>query len=102
VETQGSRVAGLREHLGELRLPLDAPERQALRAAVGAYVGDAKERGDPPERVIVAVKRMAHDAGLRPSARVGLTTPTATRNAKDQLLMDLVGWCIERYYATSQ
>jgi hypothetical protein len=100
VETQRLRAAQLREHLGGLRLPLDGPDRQALRAEVRAFVCDAKQSGDPPERVIVAIKRLAHDAGLRPSARVGLTLPTETTNAKDLLLLDLVDWCIERYYAT--
>lgn len=101
MDAQQDRATQLRQHFVEVRLPLDLSARRALQARVRAYVGEAKERGVPPERVIVAVKRMAHEAGLRPSARVVLTMPHTPLNAKDQLLAELVGWCIERYYASA-
>jgi hypothetical protein len=60
------------------------------------YVDALKARGWPPEQVIVAVKQVGHDSGLRPTSHFALSeSPT---DDKAQLLIDTVAWCIERYY----
>jgi hypothetical protein len=59
------------------------------------YADELKGLGLPPERVIVAVKRVANEAGLH-SSRV-IPSPRHLEG-KDKLLVDMVGWCIERYY----
>ena len=98
-DQRDSSAVALRRELSGLLWPLDEPTHDRLLTAVCTYVDDAKQAGWGPERVLVAVKRIAHDAGSRPSARVVLTTPLdQTLTAKDELLIALVGWCIEKYY----
>jgi hypothetical protein len=65
---------------------------------VSRYVDERKELGWTPQRVIVAVKQIAHDAGLSPSARVAGAPPDGNMTPTDRLLVDIVGWCIDRYY----
>ena len=59
-----------------------------LSAAVCEYVQDLKARGDPPERVVIAVKQAAEE--LR-----RLRIPP---EQKDALLGEMVTLCIREYY----
>jgi hypothetical protein len=72
-------------------------DNEALHDEVCAVVDQLKAAGWPPERVIVAVKRIGDDAGLRPSRAVlnakGRMTPD------DALIVRMIQWCIERYYS---
>jgi len=88
----------LRSHLSALNIPLDRSTRIALRAHVARYVDEGKELGWTPQHVIVAVKRIAHDAGLRPSENIMDAEARPAMTPTDRLLVDLVGWCIDRYY----
>jgi len=98
VEAEQERAAQLRQQLtAAVHRPLDVPERDALKRGVRDFVEDAKRRGVPPERVIATMKRIAHEAGLRPSGRVALVMSRSV-TAKDALLTELVAWCIDRYY----
>jgi hypothetical protein len=72
------------------------PSTEALREDVCAVVDVLKGAGWPPERVIVAVKRIADDAGLRPTKYV--LSRSAALSDGDDLLVQMVQWCIERYY----
>jgi len=67
-----------------------------LRDRVGAVVDDLRTLGWPPERVIIAIKQVAEDAGLRTSRNV-LRVSGRLAEA-DQIVQDLVRWCIEHYY----
>lgn len=98
--TQNPATELLRQ-LAELRLPLDGSARDSLRTAVADYVDQTKRLGWAPERVLVGVKRVAHEAGLRPSTRIVLTAASHGLNEKDALLLDLIGWSIDRYYDPS-
>jgi hypothetical protein len=69
--------------------------RDQLRAAVIEYVAEMKSRGWPPERVLVNVKELAHEAGLRQ----GYLAIDDDGDPSSQLLTDIVAWCIEQYYA---
>jgi hypothetical protein len=86
----------LRERIATLRLPLTPSAKDGLRGAVCTYVDELKALGWLPERVIVAVKQLAREAGLKSSAWKVLTSTPNT--ASDNLLVEVVGWCIERYY----
>jgi len=90
-------AAALHIQLSGLKVPLSPATRTTVYAGVCEYVDAVKAMGWPPERVIVAVKRIAADAGVQSSTRMMLTGGALTD--RDQLLVDLVGWCIERYYA---
>ena len=75
---------------------LDANRQVVLQQQVCAVVEDFKAAGWQPERVIIAVKQIAADAGLKASPRVlSAATPLTERDA---VIGDLVRWCIEHYY----
>jgi hypothetical protein len=88
----------LRSQLASLHVPLDRTTRVALRARVSRYVDETKRLGWTPQRVIVAVKQIAYDAGLSASPRVVGAPPAHAMTPTDRLLVDMVGWCIDRYY----
>lgn len=90
-------AAGLKVRLAGVKTPLGQLARDDLRADVWAYVDHLKAEGWAPERVIVAVKRVAHDAGFHPSA-LSVTRTRRSGLATTDAFGEMVGWCIERYY----
>jgi len=86
----------LQERLASLSVPPDGEIEREIQQLVWAFVDDRRAAGWPPERVIIAVKQLAREAGLRPS------TIIVKRDAKpttvDEFLVSVVGWCIHRYY----
>jgi hypothetical protein len=85
----------LRRRLADLTFPIDDHARTEVRRCVDEYVDSLKTEHAPPERVLIALKRIAGEAGIRSRA-----LPTdAGRGARSDLVMDMVAWSIERYYA---
>jgi hypothetical protein len=86
--------------LFQLRLarpPLDDVAAAHLRRAVDSYVDELHLAGWTLQQVIVAVKRVASDAGFRPT-----TDPLVSVDSLgpgDALLVDLVRWAVDRYAA---
>ena len=73
------------------------PARQAILCGrVHTAVDDLRAAGWTPERVIVAMKQIAADAGLHPSRRLYVVTESV--HDKDVLLIDMIGWTIRRYF----
>jgi hypothetical protein len=68
-----------------------------LREAVCAYVRELKERGYPPERVLVVVKALLAEAGIR---KTGLLADrgSATPGPETEIVNHVVKWCIEEYF----
>ena len=68
-----------------------------LREAACAYVRELKRRGYAPERVLVAVKTLVTDAGLK---RTGVWADRGSLPIHpDTEVMDhVVAWCIEEYF----
>jgi hypothetical protein len=89
-------AAALRELLTFLPVPLDADTERDVQRLVCDFVDDRKAAGWPPERIIVAVKQIALEAGLRPSTTV--IKRDATLTTVDNFLVEMVGWCIHRYF----
>lgn len=89
----------LRAKLGNVRFPVSRSARLELRRRVCEYAAELKESGVPPERAVVEVKRVLSEAGFE------LTTHTKSTEAvltpRDHLLGDVVAWCIEGYYRSS-
>jgi hypothetical protein len=77
------------------RAPLDADRQRDLCQRVYDVVDELKGAGWPPERVIVAVKQLAAEAGLEPTRGV---LAASTLNEQDAVVVALVRWCVERYY----
>ena len=77
---------------------LDVERQTVLRDDVYAVVDDLQGAGWPPERVIIAVKQIARDAGLTPSR--SMSSIKAPVVGRDTVIVDIVRWCIERYYRT--
>ena len=75
--------------------PPSGESREALRRKVTAFVDDLRAEGCPPERAILAVKRLANDAGL--STTSGIVYGSGAATGPDALMMDLINWCMERY-----
>ena len=71
-------------------------KESVLRGEVRAVVDDLRALGWPAERIIIAVKEIAAEAGLRPSPH--FTKVSASLTDQDDLLARIVSWCIERYY----
>ena len=90
----------LRRTLASLPEVLDDTSRTRIEECVHAFVDVAREEGWPVERIIVAVKAIAADAGLRSSTDV-LRTKTMLRR-RDEVLLDVVRWCVERYFGYSR
>lgn len=75
---------------------LDAKQRDSIRTQVCALVDELRSLGFPPERVIIAVKALGEEAGLRPARMVSWRGGPLT--VQDELLTEMVGWCIEQYF----
>ena len=97
--TQLDLGAVLCELLSLVRLPPDEVMLREVKRHVFAFVDERKVDGWSPERVIIAVKQIAREAGLKPSAFVAKADGKLT--SRDDLLVEIVGWCIQRYFSTS-
>lgn len=86
----------LHQALRLTRMPPDSAERRAIRELVFAFVDERRRLGWPPERVVIGVKQIARDAGLRPSRLV--IDRDARITPSDGLLGQMIEWCIDRYY----
>lgn len=87
--------SGLRTALTTIKLPLSSEARGPLRAEVFDYVDALKAAGRPPEQVILAVKKLAFDAGYQTTSHIVYSDKVY---GPDALIVELVAWCIERYY----
>lgn len=92
------KAAALQRRLREYPLNDTRATRDALRHDVYAYVDELRGHGWPPERVIVTVKQIARDAGVR---KRGTLAASVSTEARGRLLVEIVGWCVERYYVSS-
>jgi len=93
-------VVALRDYLGVLVTThphLLARHQAELRFHVRGVVDELKAVGWPPERVIVAIKQIADDAGLHPSRH--LLSATGPLSEPDAAIVHMVRWCIEYYYS---
>lgn len=68
------------------RVPSDDPNE--VREVLRAFVRCRREAGDPPQEVLVAVKRLVADAG----------SCLADHGAYTALLNAAVRWCVDEYY----
>lgn len=76
----------------ELQLPA---VRQRCCAAIESYVDILRAGGEPPERVVVAVKELAHRAGMR---TVSDRQFSGVQDVQELLMEDFVTCAIERYF----
>jgi hypothetical protein len=90
----------LQERLALLRMPPDITTELEVRELVWTFVDNRKAAGWPPERIIVAIKQIVRDAGLHASTMVAKRGGRLT--SVDDLLDEMVGWCIHRYFGNEQ
>ncbi len=90
----------LRRALTGLQFPLSDEAISGIRGQVYEFADAMKADGWQPERIIVAVKRLANDAGVYVSPRV-VWSPDLVRGP-DSLMVDMVGWCIERFFGSHE
>lgn len=87
----------LRKQLTVLDFPPSAAIARRLNRLISEFVHERRSLGWPPERVIVVLKQVAQEAGLQSADRV--STLDAEITARDELLAEMVRWCIEAYYS---
>ena len=87
--------SALRLALKAIKLPLSDESRGPLRAAVFDYVDALKADGRQPEQVIIVVKKLAFDAGYQTTGHIVYSEKVY---GPDALIVELVAWCIERYF----
>jgi hypothetical protein len=86
----------LRDALATLDVPVSMDSRADIEARVCEYVDSLRALDWPPERIIVAVKRAANEAGFHASR--GVWDPSLKTWSREELLTALVGWCIAHYF----
>ena len=69
---------------------LDRPRIQEL---VNAIVDRMRSQGEPPERVVIAIKT----AIVNGMSHV-ISPDPAKRSESEKLMRDCLGWCLQRYY----
>lgn len=89
-----SNALALRRALTGLIFPLSDEMRCGLRGLVFSYAAAVRSEGWSTARAIVAVHRLANDAGIFASPRV-VWSAEVTRGP-DSLVVDLVSWTIEQ------
>jgi hypothetical protein len=98
------KVIALRDSLARatttLTTSVDKGRDKALQDEVCSVVDELKAAGWPPERAIIAMKEIAHEAGLTQSQRVLVRDLDLA--PRDALLAKVVRWTIECYYDTSR
>lgn len=98
------KVVALRDILARAATTLNtsvySASDKALRDAVCDVVDDLKALGWPPERTLIAIKEIAHEAGLTQSQ--GVLVRDRDLNPRDALLAKLIRWAIECYYDTTR
>src|SRR5215467_14884522 len=91
-----AQIAGeLQTRLEEVQFPLSQPVEQEIRENVYAYADRMRELGLPPERVIVALKQVAEDAGLAGAANPIAQSGAEVRTDSEKLVSDMVSWSID-------
>ncbi len=68
-----------------------------LRDAVCDYVRELKERGYPPERVLIVVKALLAEAGVKRTGPLA-DRGSATLGPETEIVESVVAWCIEEYF----
>ena len=71
-----------------------------LRDAVRDHVRELKESGYPPERVLIVVKALLADAGVRKTGPVA-DGGSATLGPETEIVERVVVWCIEEYFPSA-
>ena len=68
-----------------------------LRDAVCDHVRELKDRGYPPERVLIDVKGLLAEAGVRKTGPLA-DGGSATLGPETKIIERVVAWCIEEYF----
>ena len=67
-----------------------------LRVAARALVTDLRGRSEPPEQVLVQIKRILAEAGLRPALHSEAGEEPV--NSRAAVYRDVIAWSIRSYY----
>jgi hypothetical protein len=76
--------------------PPAVSDRALLQQRVFAAVDELKSLGWPIERVVIRLKEVAMEVGLR-SSRTAIPIGTSA-GEREEIVAEVVTWCIERYY----
>src|ERR1051325_5922759 len=68
--------------------------REQLAGAARELVNELRARDEPPEQVLLQIKELLGEAGLRPS----YASPDETTGPDSALYRDVIAWSIRFYY----
>ena len=88
----GQAVRASLKALADLNEAPSAEARETLKLRVFTAVAELKGMGWPIEQIIVRLKELTDEVGLRPY-------PDTLAPNRDAVVRDVVRWCIERYYS---
>jgi hypothetical protein len=95
----GTTEGGNDDAVARMRRAIDASRhggpRSELEAAAIQLVLELKRANQPPEQMLLRMKALLADAGLRPS----LLEAGATTELEASLYRDVIAWSIRHYYA---
>jgi hypothetical protein len=97
----GPAGVAVRTSLASVAEGVDGPnasDTALLRQRVLTAVDELKAMGWPIERMIVRLKEVAAEVGLRSSRNSSFSG--APLGERDAVVGEAVRWCIERYYGT--
>jgi hypothetical protein len=93
--TQGNDAnhANLENLRQQLTVEVKRVDRVRIQELVNAIVDRMRNAGEPPERVVIALKT-AIVSGMS-----HVTSPDPEQRAEaEKLMRDCLGWCLQRYY----
>ena len=75
--------------------------RAELAAAARNLVEELRQKNEPPEQMLLHIKRLLSAAGLRPSYALAVDA-TAPIGPEAAVYRDVIAWSIRFYYADSE
>lgn len=75
----------------------DGSSRTELKDAARELVAELKNASQPPEQMLLQIKQLLADAGLRPSYTVPSEPGTET-GREASVYRDVIAWSIRHYY----
>lgn len=80
------------------RAQFDDGQRSDLRRLVQETVDEYKANAWPPEQMVIGIRHIARDAGLRSPYMVAGVASTATPG--NDLLSEIVQWSLDHYFGS--
>ncbi len=100
--THTAKGDGRQDSAARMRLAISAVSRgggsrDELRAAAVQLVSELKNANEPPEQMLLQIKQILAEAGLRPTYATP-TDPMTAVGTEAAVYRDVIAWSIRHYY----